>query len=345
MSFMISEPVNPPALQDHEALRRKFEENAGAILNGVESTSQVSYDCDALRGLGIVLQHFDVTDDQESPDFKPLSKEEYSTHKIDSTGIPKPKRHHYDDFDVLFNWSSSSWPLSETELICEEGFQIVRHTDIPKDYSKKDHTDITSSLEQPDSNWYQILAEHSCNDGLQGILYGLATRHSKPLGLSKWGALTWRQWQEYHHVNPYHPLNPYHHVNPYHPVNPDTIHPHVMLMICTGAVAESNNLLHGEIGTIVDAIQCRLFQYQFRHTSTFPVLVISLFGARQGRILSARFNIDGTLIVRASDTFDFKQKNQEGFDLFTRYYYSEPRDAAMFKLLLLPKSLHGPPSL
>jgi hypothetical protein len=84
------------------------------------------------------------------------------------------------------------------------------------------------------------------------MLYGLATRHSKPLDLPKWRALSWRQWQE-------------------NPENLDTIHPHVMLMICTGAVAESNNLLHGEIGTIVDAIQCRLFQEEFKQTSSFPV--------------------------------------------------------------------------
>jgi hypothetical protein len=55
-----------------------------------------------------------------------------------------------------------------------------------------------------------------------------------------------------------------------------------------------------------------------------------LFGGRQGRILSARFNTDGTLIVRASDIFDINQKNQEGFDLFMRYYYCEPKDATAF---------------
>ncbi|KAJ5942979.1 hypothetical protein N7516_003147 [Penicillium verrucosum] len=48
----------------------------------------------------------------------------------------------------------------------------------------------------------------------------------------------------------------------------------------------------------------------------------------EGRMLYARFNINGTLIVRASDIFDFKKKNQEGFDLFIRYYNCEPEDTA-----------------
>ncbi|KAJ5130598.1 uncharacterized protein N7515_006637 [Penicillium bovifimosum] len=321
---MTARPVNPPALQDHDALRKKFEEKADSILNGLESKSQVSYDCDALRELGVLLQHINVTDDQQSFDFKPLSEEEYSTYKIDSshsTGIPKHIRPHYDDFDALFHWRSS-WPLSDTALTYEKAFQIARYISILKDYSEKDDADNTFSIEQ-NSNWHQIMAEDSFNDGPQGMLCGLRIGHSKPLDLPKWRALSWRQWQE-------------------DPESPDTIRPHVMLMTCTGAVAESDNLLHGEIGPIVNAIQCRLFQDEFKQTSTFPVLVISLFGPRQGRILSARFNIDGTLVVRASDIFDFKEKNQEGFDLFMRYYYSEPQDAAEFKLLLLLKTWTSP---
>ncbi|KAJ5124053.1 uncharacterized protein N7515_007878 [Penicillium bovifimosum] len=315
-AIMISKPANPPVLQDHDALRKKFEEKADSILHGLESKSQVSYDCDALRELGVVLQHINVTDDQQFPDFKPLSQAEYSTYKIDSTGIPKVRRRHYDNFNALFNWSSS-WPLSDTDYMYETTFQIVRYINIFQDYFKKHDTDNTSSIAR-NSNWYPILAEDSFHDGPQGMLYGLPDGHSKPLDLSRWRTAQMRQWQE-------------------DPENPDTIRPHVMLMTCTGAVAESDNLLHGEIGPIVNAIQCRLFQDEFKQTSSFPVLVISLFGPRQGRILSARFDIDGTLVVQALYIFDFKQKNQEGFDLFMRYYYSEPRDATVSKLVVLPK--------
>ncbi|KAJ5236478.1 hypothetical protein N7489_006569, partial [Penicillium chrysogenum] len=278
---MSSQPVNPPVLQDHDALRKMFEEKADSILEWLESKSQVSYDCDTLREIGVLLHHMDVTDDQESLDFKLLSEKEYSTYKIDSARMPNHVRHHYDGFDEAFH-SSFSYPLSDplpaTELVYQKAFQIARYIHILQDYSKKDDPDNSYSIEK-NSNWYEILAEDSFEDGPQGMLYGLHIGHSKPLDLSRWRALSCRQWQE-------------------DPEDPDTIRPHVMLMICTGAVAKSNNLLHGEIGPIVNTIQCRLLQEEFKQTSSFPVLVISLFGPRQGRILYARFNIDGTLIVR-----------------------------------------------
>lgn len=84
------------------------------------------------------------------------------------------------------------------------------------------------------------------------MLSGLRIGHSKPCDLPEWDALSWRQWQE-------------------NSKKPDTIRPHIMLVICTGAVAQEDELLHGEIGPIVNAIQCRLFQEEFKHTSSFPV--------------------------------------------------------------------------
>lgn len=44
-----------------------------------------------------------------------------------------------------------------------------------------------------------------------------------------------------------------------------------MLVTCTGPVVRDDELLHGEIGPIVDAIQCRLFQGEFAQTLGFPV--------------------------------------------------------------------------
>ncbi|CAG7978479.1 unnamed protein product [Penicillium nalgiovense] len=282
---MSSQPVNLPVdpLQDHDALRKKFEEKADSILDGLESK---------VRSL------------MTSIDFKLLTQIEYSMYKIDSARIPKHMRHHYNGFDEAFYWSSS-WPLSDTELMYEKAFRIAKYIDILKHYSKKDDT---SSIEK-NSNWYQILAEDSFHDGPQGMLYGLP--------------VSCRQWQE-------------------DPENPDTIRPQIIYMICTGAMAKSSELLHGEIGPIVSTIQCRLPQEEFKQTSSFPVLVISLFGPRQGRILYARFNIDGTLIVRASDIFDFeKKKNQEGFDLM-RCYNCEPEDVAEFGSIAPVKKARSP---
>ncbi|CDM36134.1 Probable transposable element [Penicillium roqueforti FM164] len=56
---MSSQPVNPPMLQDHDALRKMFEEKADSILEWLESKSQVSYDYDTLREIGVLLHHMD----------------------------------------------------------------------------------------------------------------------------------------------------------------------------------------------------------------------------------------------------------------------------------------------
>jgi hypothetical protein len=140
---MSSQPVNPPIgpLQDHDALRKKSEEKADSILDALDSKSLVSYDYDTLRDLGVLLHLVDLTgdansNDQEVLDFKLSSKIEYSTYKIDSARIPKHMRHHYDRFDEAFH-SSSSWPLSDTELIYENAFQIVRYINILKTTLRK----------------------------------------------------------------------------------------------------------------------------------------------------------------------------------------------------------------
>ncbi|KAJ5545227.1 hypothetical protein N7461_007531 [Penicillium sp. DV-2018c] len=147
--------ANSPVLQDHDALRKRFEEKADSTLDGLELKSQVSYDRDALRELGVALQDINISDDQQPLDFKPLSKTEYGTYKIDSTRIPKVRRSYYDDFDAFSNWSSSR-PLSDTQYMYETTRQIPGYINILKYYSKKDDTDNPSSLEQ-NSNWYQIL--------------------------------------------------------------------------------------------------------------------------------------------------------------------------------------------
>ena len=151
--FMMScQPLNTPAnpQQVRDALRKKFEKRADYILDELESRSQVSYDCGALYELGILLHHVDLTTDQELPDYKPLSKIEYSKYKINSARVPKHLRHHYDCFDDAFHWPSSL-PRPDTELLYERAFQIVTYINILRDYSEKD-----DSMEE-NSNWYQIL--------------------------------------------------------------------------------------------------------------------------------------------------------------------------------------------
>lgn len=53
--------------------------------------------------------------------------------------------------------------------------------------------------------------------------------------------------------------------------DPETISPHIMLVICTGAEAKDGELIFGELAPIAQAIQNRLDQKEFVKTSLFPV--------------------------------------------------------------------------
>ncbi|CAG8127253.1 unnamed protein product [Penicillium salamii] len=70
---------------------------------------------------------------------------------------------------------------------------------------------------------------------------------------------------------------------------------------------------------------------------------VSLFGPRQGHVLHARFDIDATLDVQASEIFDFEKNNQCGFDFWLRCYNCEPEDLAGFDSIALVRE--PPPSI
>ena len=48
----------------------------------------------------------------------------------------------------------------------------------------------------------------------------------------------------------------------------------MMLVICTGAEAKDDEMLHGELGPIAQTIQNRLDQMEFEKTSLLPVTIL-----------------------------------------------------------------------
>lgn len=54
--------------------------------------------------------------------------------------------------------------------------------------------------------------------------------------------------------------------------------------------------------------------------------MLSFFGPRHGRLLQGNFNQSGILKIRASPIYSFVRKTEAPFDLFLRYYSSEPQD-------------------
>ncbi|KAJ5121620.1 uncharacterized protein N7515_009581 [Penicillium bovifimosum] len=102
----------------------------------------------------------------------------------------------------------------------------------------------------------------------------------------------------------------------------------------TGAKAEENELLHGDLAHIANALYCSLEQPQFENTSLFPGLVISFFGPRHGRLLQATFDNPGTLIVRPSLIYNFIDSDEK-IELFVRYDNCEPRDGPEIESVLV----------
>lgn len=136
------------------------------------------------------------------------------------------------------------------------------------------------------------------------MLYGVRNGHSKPQDLPIWNTPCIRQW-----------LDDFE--------NLETIRPHIKLVTLTGAKAKENELLHGEVASIANALYCRLEQPEFEDTSLFPVLVISLFGPRHGRLLQAQFDNSGILVVRSSPIYNFVD-NDDKMQLFLRYNNCKP---------------------
>ncbi|GAD98199.1 hypothetical protein PVAR5_6890 [Paecilomyces variotii No. 5] len=120
--------------------------------------------------------------------------------------------------------------------------------------------------------------------------------------------------------------------------DPETLRPHIMLTICTGAEPKDNELLFSELGSIAQAIENRLQQKEFEKTSLFPgyftissVLAISLFGPRHGRLLQAHFNKSGMLKVLVSPIYKFLRRDDAPSELFLRYYTSVPQDGPEYQ--------------
>ncbi|GLA90878.1 hypothetical protein AtubIFM57143_000485 [Aspergillus tubingensis] len=78
-------------------------------------------------------------------------------------------------------------------------------------------------------------------------------------------------------------------------------------------------LLRGEIMTITDIMAARLRTRSLRSHIIAPMLVISIMGPRQARVLEADF--DGEMLnIRAFKLYDFSCKNTDSAQLIARYW-------------------------
>ncbi|KAJ5943459.1 hypothetical protein N7516_003627 [Penicillium verrucosum] len=101
--------------------------------------------------------------------------------------------------------------------------------------------------------------------------------------------------------------------------------PSAKILIFTDGIGKEDRLLLSEFGAIVQVIMFRRIQPEFKHHHIFPVLMLSFFGPRHGRILQACYDSHSQqLELRISPIFSFLEKDNESFDLFLRFMASSP---------------------
>ncbi|KAJ9486023.1 hypothetical protein VN97_g7315 [Penicillium thymicola] len=105
--------------------------------------------------------------------------------------------------------------------------------------------------------------------------------------------------------------------------------PSVRFIICTDGIAEEDSLLLSELGAVAQVIAFRRTQPEFQTSLLFPVLMISHFGPRHGRIVQACYDRRGDrLELRISQVFCFANRSDAEFDIFVRFTASYPPEIA-----------------
>ncbi|OJJ51110.1 hypothetical protein ASPZODRAFT_21611 [Penicilliopsis zonata CBS 506.65] len=283
-------------------LRVVYDQAVSTLIKTLNSQPKEAYSQDELTRMGVSLAEFNPEDpkflDSKASLFKPLSVEELAKYTLDESELAGPDTETcYFDFDGLYDHPTISKDPPYSYILAERADHIFQYLNILYIFikAKKDGDLIWFNEE---FGWLDIRDGNSFLNGPQGLLLGLRKK------VPPWDTLCKREWQD-------------------DAEDPTTLRPHIMLIVCTGAETSNDELLYGELGPIAQTIQNRLNQTEFENTSLFPVLVLSLFGPRHGRILQAKYNKSGVLKVHASPIYSFRFKATSPFDLFLRYQACE----------------------
>lgn len=106
--------------------------------------------------------------------------------------------------------------------------------------------------------------------------------------------------------------------------------PHAMIVLYH-AIESKNQLLRGEILTILETMRSRLALSQFKYHIVIPVLIISVIN-EQGRIIQAQSNGQEVTICM-SQLHDLNTKDMAPYDLLNRYMASQPVGDTKFRIL------------
>ncbi|KAE8335339.1 hypothetical protein BDV24DRAFT_171433 [Aspergillus arachidicola] len=95
--------------------------------------------------------------------------------------------------------------------------------------------------------------------------------------------------------------------------------PH-MKCLMESEVTGDNRLLRGELIAIVKIMTARLNTKSFRPHTVAPVMLYSIMGPQQLRVLEAYFN-GKNLIIRKTKLYDMKQEDTATIDLLLRWWF------------------------
>ncbi|KAJ5131297.1 uncharacterized protein N7515_007336 [Penicillium bovifimosum] len=309
--------------QERARLRGKYKQAARSIIQELQSRSKPAYTHTELAQFRVSVQSIDPEDhkftDSEACLFPPLTHEELKTFVIDKKRLSKDEHHYITQFKDTLHDITDAIPKNCQEW--ERAGQILFYLEVFESKAERKSGRLISSIEDL-SHWDHIKAEDSFLENPTGMLWGFTCGHSKPQDLPRWNAYSTCQWLD--------DLE-----------DPKTSRPHIKLITLTGAKAKENELLHGELAPIANALYCRLEQPEFKDTSLFPVLVISLFGPRHGRLLQAKFDNSGTLLVRSSRIYNFIDSDEK-IKRFVRYNNCKPRDGPEIEPVLVDEQSLSP---
>ncbi|CAI7641134.1 unnamed protein product [Penicillium viridicatum] len=323
---MASSAIDPspgdPA-QEPVRLRDKYKQAARSIILALESRSKPAYTHTDLAQFRVSVQLFDPEDpkftDSGACLFLPLTHEQLNEYKLDKKVLTRDEDRYLHRFEDTFNEFPQTYPVPEDCQIWDRARQIQFSLEIFESCYKKEVDEDTISIEEA-SYWTNIRSEDSFYHSPQGMRLGLTLGHSMPAALPRWYTGSTCQWLD---------------------EDLKTTQPHIKLVTLTGAEAKENELLHGELGSIANVIQCRLNQPEFENVSIFPVLMLSLFGPRHGRLLQAKFDNSGTLNVWSSPIYNFVDNNEK-INLFVRFNNCKPRDGKEFESVIVEDSPSPP---
>jgi hypothetical protein len=245
------EPLPDDPAANRASLRVKYEKAVSDLLKALSSDPKLTYSSNDLTKLRVTLGSFDPEDQDFIASniclFKPMSSEQIMEYSLDMSEQPEGTRDLCGNYDELYQSpkGATGHHLSDTMDYNTETTFLYLNRYYKSSYKKtKPYPESLAGT----SKWDQIRDGNPFSDIPWGLLGGYFLTNQIP----SWNVRTDYEWQDDYR-------------------NPETICPHMMLVMYTGAVAIEGELLFCELGCIAQVIRNRLQQKEFEKTSLFPV--------------------------------------------------------------------------